>query len=151
MPDPGRDEPQQRREDGDAEQLRAQRQRRGGQGERDEPEDRGGPSGCAARDGHGDQQADRRRHEPGTQDRQQLPAAQPVPGREHTLRQPLLVRPGRAGDREGPGVRGGDRAGLEDRLPGADLVREIDRGHRHEQGDERRQRERDDQPQLVEP
>ncbi len=39
----------------------------------------------------------------------------------------------------------------EDRLARADLVREIDRGHRHEQGDERRHGERDDQPEAVEP
>src|SRR4029079_6271126 len=88
--------------------------------------------------------------ERGAGSREQLPAADPVPQRQDDLSEPLLVDPPRPGDRVGTRGDGRQRTRGEDLVTGTDLVGEVDRGQRDEQGEERRQRQGDDHPQPVE-
>src|SRR6185369_17519135 len=83
------------------------------------------------------------------ENRESRPATELVDGGEEYLGAPLLVEPGRAGDREGPRVRRRDALAGEDAGARAELVRKVDRGHRDEEGGENRQRHAEEQPQLA--
>ena len=89
---------------------------------------------------------DRRRQASPDQD-ESRPSAELLDQPEDELGPPLLVEPRRPGDREGPGVLGRDRAGREHLGACAQLVRQVDRRHRRQEGGEDGQADREVRPQ----
>ncbi len=149
-PGPHRDQPQQDGEQGDPEQLRPERERRCRQGERRQGEDGRGPRARPALPRRRNEDARREGDQPRTQHRQELPPADGVAGSELHLCQPLLVHPRRAPHRERPGVSDRQRPRGQDLVARAHLVGEVHGWQRDQQRHERREGDRDPDPEPVE-
>ena len=144
------EEPEREREQREPEQLRTRRQGVEGNEQRADREPGRDPNtraSCPAREEH---QPEREAREHRADDRDQLPAAGAVQEREHDLGAPLLVQPRLPAHGEGEQVGLKDVVGVEHHVPGADQVREVDRGHREAQRDDDRQEHGDHGQELGE-
>ena len=127
MTAPIRDEHEQDREAGHAQQLRAKREGRGRDGERAKGQERRVPRREAASEPDQQDCPEDATHEPRSKHRQARPATDVVDGREDDLRSPLLVEPRQAVRGERPRVDPRDRRHPDDLVTGAQVVGEVDR------------------------
>ena len=149
MAAPLRDEDEQDREAGHAQQLRAKRKGRGRDRECAEGHERGAPRRQAASEPDQQDRSEDHAHEPRSKQRQTRPATDLVDRRQDDLRSPLLVEPRQPVRSEGPRVDARDRARPDDLVAGAQVIGKVDRREAGKERCQDGQRNGQEHPQSV--